>query len=94
MSDHLAADSDTRTAYAQIDTRPLTRNQWSIIGVVVLGNLAEFFDLFLVGFIVSLLTEPWKLTGFEAGAILACAGLGTVIGAIFWGHFGDRIGRK
>lgn len=82
------------TAYDQIDARPLTGHQKSIIGLVIAGNIAEFFDLFLLGFVVSLLTSAWQLTGVEAGIILACAGLGTVIGSIMWGRLADRYGRK
>lgn len=82
------------SALAQIDSRPLTRHQKSLIALVVAGNISEFFDMFLIGFVVSLLTKPWNLTGFEAGVILACSGLGTVIGAIVWGGLADRIGRK
>lgn len=78
----------------QIDSRPLTKNQKSLIGLVVVGNIAEFFDMFLIGFVVSLLTKPWGLTGLEAGIILACSGLGTVIGSIAWGWIADRIGRR
>lgn len=38
--------------------------------------------MFLIGFVVSLLTKPWNLSGTQTGIILACSGLGTVIGAI------------
>ena len=86
--------SATTGAYAQIDSRPLTGRQRSIIALMVMSNIAEFFDMFLIGFVVSVLTAAWRLTGFEAGAILACSGLGTVIGAILWGHLADRFGRK
>ncbi|MBV7431935.1 MFS transporter [Dermabacteraceae bacterium P13115] len=82
------------TAAEQIDSRPLTRNQKSIIGLVVVGNIAEFFDIFLIGFVVSLLVKPWNLNGFETGTILACAGLGTVAGAIVWGRLSDKLGRR
>lgn len=82
------------TAAQQIDARPLTRNQKSLISLVVVANISEFFDMFLIGFVVSLLTKPWALTGLEAGLILACSGLGTVIGAIMWGALADRIGRR
>jgi len=84
------------TALQQIDSRPLTRNQKNLIGLVVAGNMSEFFDMFLIGFAVSsLLKDPaWHLKGFEAGWILAMSGLGTVIGAIAWGRLADRIGRK
>ena len=82
------------TAAQQVDQRPLTGHQRSLIALVVTGNISEFFDIFLIGFVVSLLTKPWNLTGFEAGVILACSGLGTVIGAIMWGRIADIIGRR
>ena len=82
------------TATQQIDQRPLTGHQRSIISLVVIGNISEFFDMFLIGFVVSLLTKPWNLTGVEAGIILAFSGLGTVIGAIMWGRLADKIGRR
>lgn len=88
------SDVVTITALQQIDSRPLTRNQKSLVGLAITGNVAEFFDIFLIGFVVSLLVKPWKLTGFESGTILALSGLGTVVGAILWGRLADKIGRK
>jgi putative MFS transporter len=84
------------TALEQIDSRPLTKSQKNLISLVIMGNVSEFFDMFLIGFAVSsLLKDPaWHLKGFEAGWILAMSGLGTVIGAIAWGRLADRIGRK
>lgn len=82
------------TASAQIDEHRLTKNQKSLIGLVIIGNISEFFDMFLIGFVVSLLVKPWNLTGFEAGIILACAGLGTVLGSIIWGRLADKLGRR
>ncbi|WP_130865902.1 MFS transporter [Acidipropionibacterium timonense] len=82
------------TAMEQIDSRPLTGHQKSLIGLAIVGNISEFFDMFLIGFVVSLLTKPWHLTGVEAGTILACSGLGTVVGSILWGWLADRIGRR
>jgi MFS transporter, putative metabolite:H+ symporter len=85
-----------QTALQQIDSRPLTRNQKNLITLAIVGNVSEFFDMFLIGFAVSsLLKDPaWHLKGGEAGWILAMSGLGTVIGAIAWGRLADRIGRK
>lgn len=68
-----------------IDSRPLTGHQKNLIALVIVANISEFFDLLLIGFVVSLLTEPWNLTGFEAAWILGASGAGTVLGAILWG---------
>ena len=89
-----ASPSAQRTALQQLDDRPLTGHQKSLISLVILANVSEFFDMFLIGFVVSLLVKPWHLTGAESGTILACSGLGTVIGAIMWGRLADKMGRK
>ncbi|MBO3723735.1 MFS transporter [Actinomyces bowdenii] len=85
-----------RTAPEQIDNHRLTGHQRSLIGMAIVGNVSEFFDLFLIGFIVNILMETpgWSLTGFHSGVILAGAGLGTVIGAIAWGRLADIFGRR
>ena len=64
--------------------------------MAIVVNVSEFFDMFLIGFIVNLLIETpgWDLTGFQSGVILAGAGLGTVIGSILWGRLADVFGRK
>ncbi len=47
------------TALEQIDSRPLTKKQKNLILLVILGNVSEFFDMFLIGFAVSsLLKDP------------------------------------
>lgn len=64
--------------------------------MAIVGNISEFFDLFLIGFVVNLLSESpgWNLTGTHSGIILAGAGLGTVLGAVAWGRLADKLGRK
>jgi len=84
------------TAPEQIDGHRLTGHQKSLIGMAIVVNVSEFFDMFLIGFIVNLLIEApgWNLTGFHSGVILAGAGLGTVLGSITWGRLADVFGRK
>ncbi|AOZ73578.1 MFS transporter [Boudabousia tangfeifanii] len=78
----------------QIETRPMTKRQWELVALGVVANVAEYFDLFLIGFVVALLTKPWHLTGLEAGIILTCSGFGTVLGSWLGGMVADRVGRK
>ena len=97
MSTHAHAGAPSgRTAPEQIDNHRLTRHQVSLISMAIVGNVSEFFDMFLIGFIVNILIKApgWHLTGLHSGIILAGAGLGTVLGSITWGRLADRLGRK
>ena len=40
----------------------LTANQHKIIAAAVLGDMLEFFDYFLIGYVVAFIAVPWQLT--------------------------------
>jgi MFS transporter, putative metabolite:H+ symporter len=48
----------------------LTGNQRRIIFAAVLGDMLEFFDYFLIGYVVAFIAGPWKLTFGESAFIL------------------------
>jgi putative MFS transporter len=72
----------------------LTTNQWKIIATANLGDMLDFFDFFLIGYVLAFILKEWHLTYGESAVILMSAGLGAVPGAFFWGWMGDRIGRR
>lgn len=81
-------------ALTQIEEHAVTGHQRSLIGLAITANVAEFFDMFVIGFVISDLSKPWHLTFLQASLILLASGLGTIIGSIVWGRLADRIGRK
>jgi MFS transporter, putative metabolite:H+ symporter len=72
----------------------LSRNQVRLIAAAMAGNVLDFFDLFLIGFVLALVAGPWNLTFGQSAAVLLASGLGATVGAVFWGWMADRIGRR
>jgi MFS transporter, putative metabolite:H+ symporter len=72
----------------------LTGNQHRIIAAAILGDMLEFFDYFLIGFVLAFIVGPWKLTYLQSAIILLSSGIGAMIGAGVWGRLADRIGRR
>lgn len=72
----------------------LSGNQRRLIAAATAGNVLDFFDLFLIGFILAIIAPAWQLTFGEAATVLLASGLGATLGAFFWGWLADRIGRR
>jgi MFS transporter, putative metabolite:H+ symporter len=75
-------------------TTVLTGNQKRIIVAVVIGNMLEFFDYFLIGFVLAFIVGPWKLTIGQTTIVLLSSGIGAILGSFFWGYVADRVGRR
>ena len=72
----------------------LTGNQWRIIATANLGDMLDFFDFFLIGYVLAFIIGSWHLTFGQSAVILMASGLGAVPGAFFWGWMADKIGRR
>src|SRR5476649_1419879 len=72
----------------------LTANQWKILGAAIIGDALEFFDYFLIGFVLAFIIGPWKLTFGQSAVVLLSSGIGAIIGAYVWGWLADRYGRR
>jgi MFS transporter, putative metabolite:H+ symporter len=74
--------------------RSLTGNQKRIVAAAILGDMLEFFDYFLIGFVLAFVVGPWKLTFMQSAIVLLSSGIGAMLGAAFWGWMADKIGRR
>ena len=74
--------------------KTLTLNQWKIISAAIIGDMLDFFDFFLIGYVLAFIVGAWQLTFLQSGTILLAAGVGAIPGAFFWGWMADRIGRR
>ncbi|GGC82269.1 MFS transporter [Chelatococcus reniformis] len=72
----------------------LTANQWKLVSAAAFGIMLEFLDYFLIGFILTFVVGPWKLTFGESSVVLLSSGIGAMLGAVYFGWLADRIGRR
>ena len=77
-----------------IDTSPLKARYWATLTLIVLQLIAEIFDFFVVGYLVSAVAPLWRLTFGQTTVILLSAGLGAIFGAMALGWVADLMGRK
>lgn len=72
----------------------LTINQWKIAGAATLGDMLDFFDFFLIGFVLAFVVKDWGLTYGQSGIILLASGVSAPFGSLFYGWLADKIGRR
>src|SRR5271154_4542608 len=81
--------------FNELDKRAsLTGNQKKILAAAIIGDALEFFDYFLIAFVLAFLIGPWKLTLGQSATVLMSSGIGAIVGAYSWGWIADRIGRR
>jgi putative MFS transporter len=74
--------------------KSLTKNQWKIFAAATIGDMLDFFDFYLIGFILAFVVKGWSLTYGQSGAILLSSGIAAPLGSLFWGWMADKIGRR
>jgi MFS transporter, putative metabolite:H+ symporter len=67
---------------------------WASFATLCAGWSLDFFDFYIVGFLVASLGPSWHLTYLESSIMLLSGGVGSIFGALLFGALGDKIGRK
>jgi MFS transporter, putative metabolite:H+ symporter len=87
-------ETNDRELLALFDTAPLTPRFWATVVLVYAQAAFEFFDYFLVGYLVAVLAQPWHLTYGQSAIMLLSAGVGAIVGSTVWGRLADVFGRR
>ena len=64
----------------------LTANQWKIALAATIGDMLDFFDFFLIGFVLAFIVGDWHLTYGQSGMILLASGVSAPFGSLFYGR--------
>jgi putative MFS transporter len=88
------AEQTSEELLALYDNAPLNARYW-VTFVVMSGVLVlDFFDFFLIAFVMSVIGPEWHLTYGQGALILYGAGVGAIVGSLVSGSLGDMFGRK
>jgi len=79
---------------SRLDDSKLKKNHYKVIVAGILGCMLEFFDYFLIGFVLAFIIVPWKLTFAQASLVLLIAGIGSMCGAFTFGYLAEKVGRR
>ena len=63
------------------DTSPLSGRFWLVFALFCFSFAFDFFDFYIVGFLVSVLGPAWHLTFLESSIMLMTAGIGAITDA-------------
>ncbi len=85
---------------ARLDRLPASRTIWTLVTLLSLGGMFEFYDLFMTGYVIPGLVKAGLLTGIAVGifsgpaVFVASTFTGLFIGTFVFGFVADRFGRR
>jgi putative MFS transporter len=88
------AERTSEQLLSLFDTARLNRRYWVTFGLLASGAVLDYFDFFIVGYLIAQLGPQWHLTYGQSSTILLAAGIGAITGALVWGPLSDQLGRK
>lgn len=78
----------------QIDTGKMSTYQWAIVGLCVLLNTLDGYDVAAMSFTATRVQDEFRLTGSELGVVISGTLIGMAVGSLILGLVADRIGRR
>ncbi|MFL5255363.1 MAG: MFS transporter [Rhodopila sp.] len=94
------AEKSAAAILARLDRLPPTRYIWTLVTLLSLGGMFEFYDLFMTGYVVPGLVKAGLLTGVAVGMFsgpalfVASTFFGLFIGTFVFGFIADKYGRR
>lgn len=77
-----------------LDQGPMNRFQWTAIGICILLNMIDGFDVLVMAFTAASVSAEWSLNGAQVGLLLSAGLFGMAAGSLFIAPRADRFGRR
>ena len=79
---------------ARLDRLPWGRFHTIVTGALALGWALDMFETTIIGSVLGQVSRLWQLSSTQGSALVSSWVLGIFVGAIVFGHYSDRMGRK
>ena len=79
---------------AAVDNGPMSRFQLLAIGICIVLNMIDGFDVLVLAFTAASVSAEWALNGAQIGLLLSAGLFGMAAGSLFIAPWADRIGRR
>lgn len=77
-----------------LESRPMSRFQWTVVAIMVGLNALDGFDVLSIGFASPGIVKDWGIDRAALGIVLSMELIGMALGSILLGGVADRIGRR
>ncbi len=77
-----------------IEVLPLTRVHGTILAAAALGFAFDSFDTYIVSYAMPSIVTDWDIDPVTNGLLTSAGMWGMLLGALVWGPFSDRFGRR
>lgn len=74
--------------------RPMSTFQWFVISLCFLINMLDGFDVLVMAFTASSVSNEWGLGGVQLGYLLSAGLIGMALGSLIIAPWADHIGRR
>src|SRR6202789_4000742 len=83
-----------RNDFSEMDNAGITNAHWKIMFISGMGFFTDAYDLFIIGVVMVLLKQQWKVGKLEESLVESTALLASALGALLFGRVADMVGRK
>lgn len=88
------ADASTAADFSEMDNAGISSHHWKIMFISGMGFFTDAYDLFIIGVVMTLLKDTWKVGHLEESLVESTALLASALGALLFGRVADMLGRK
>lgn len=78
----------------RLDDEPMGRFQYLAIGICIVLNMIDGFDVLVMAFTAASVSAEWNLSGAQVGLLLSAGLFGMAAGSLFIAPWADRFGRR